>query len=298
MSDDYTSSRPIGPLIRRGARSPVDRGEQSSTVPVVLRGIVNGVPIGLLVVVVVGLAVGIVVSAVLLVRRLVPATREGFDAEISSQMLGVVASLFGLLLAFVVVIEYQSFNDAQENVLAEADSLAAIVRDSDAFPDQGGERVRLAVGAYVRAVVDDEWPRMRDGRESARASSAIDAIYNAFRGVEPASPMAQSFYEDSVRQLNDALIARRNRLAANRDGLPSLILALILIGSIVILGYATLVGSRSFWFHAIGAGAIALVVAFSLVVLLNLSFPFSGILAVDPSPFRSGVLSEFFATPE
>ncbi len=59
-----------------------------------------------------------------------PATREGFDAEVSSQMLGVVASLLGLLLAFVIVIEYQNFGGAQDNVGQEADSLAAITRDS------------------------------------------------------------------------------------------------------------------------------------------------------------------------
>ena len=44
----------------------------------------------------------------------------------------------------------------------------------------------------------------------------------------------------------------------------------------MILGYALLVGSRSFWFHAIGAGSIALVIGFSLVVLLDLSYPFAG----------------------
>ena len=47
----------------------------------------------------------------------------------------------------------------------------------------------------------------------------------------------------------------------------------------MILGYTVLVGSRSFWFHAVGACAIALVVALSLVVLADLSYPFSGDLS-------------------
>jgi hypothetical protein len=41
-------------------------------------------------------------------RRAVPVTREGFHAEISAPMLGVVAALFGLVLAFVIVIAYQN----------------------------------------------------------------------------------------------------------------------------------------------------------------------------------------------
>ena len=68
-------------------------------------------------------SLGIVLLGVWAVRRWIPSTREGFDAEVSSQMLGVVASLFGLLLAFVVVIEFQAFSSAGDNVQSEADDL-------------------------------------------------------------------------------------------------------------------------------------------------------------------------------
>ena len=100
-----------------------------------LRGLINHVPIWLLLIAVVGAIVGLVLLLVWLIRRLVPPVREGFDAEVSSQMLGVVAALFGLLFAFVIVIAYQNYSDAQSNVSDEADALAAIVRDSLApFP--------------------------------------------------------------------------------------------------------------------------------------------------------------------
>jgi hypothetical protein len=71
-------------------------------------------------------------------------------------------------------------------------------------------------------------------------------------------------------------------------------LALILVGALVILGYVMLVGSRSFWFHAIGACSIALVIALSLVVLVDLSYPFSGDLSISSDPFKSGALAQFF----
>jgi hypothetical protein len=104
-----------------------------------------------------------------------------------------------------------------------------------------------------------------------------------------------AFYDDSVRQLTTALDARRNRLDDAGGGLPWVIGALLLVGSIIIVGYTALVGSRSFWFHAIGAGAIALVLGLSLVVLLDLTYPFSGDLSVDSEPFRTGALAQFYA---
>ena len=98
-----------------------------------LRGAVDDLPLWLLLVVFVAAVVGLVLLLVWLIRRLVPAVGEGFDAEVASQMLGVVAALFGLLLAFIIVIAYQNYSDAQSNVTGEADALAAIVRDTGAF---------------------------------------------------------------------------------------------------------------------------------------------------------------------
>ena len=57
--------------------------------------LVNAVPIGALVVIVVALVVGLTLLGVRLVRRRVPATWDGCDAEVSSQLLGGVAPRFG-----------------------------------------------------------------------------------------------------------------------------------------------------------------------------------------------------------
>jgi hypothetical protein len=262
----------------------------------VLRGLINDVPIWLLLIVVVGAIVVLVLGLVWLIRRLVPPVREGFDAEVSSQLLGVVAALFGLLLAFIVVIAYQNFGDTQSNVSNEADALAAIVRDSAAFRQPDSARIHAAVGAYVHAVVVDEWPRMHQGKESARAAAAVAGMYTAIQRADPKSSRAVAFYDDSVQQLSTVLVARRNRLNDAGGGLPWVIGVLLLVGSIIIVGYTVLVGSRSFWFHAIGACSIALVIALSLVVLVDLSYPFSGSLNVSSAPFQTGALAQFFHT--
>jgi hypothetical protein len=69
---------------------------------------------------------------------------------------------------------------------------------------------------------------------------------------------------------------------------------LLLFSAFVIVGYAVLVGSPHFWFHAFGPAAIAMVVAVSLVVLLDLSYPFSGDVSIAPDDFRTGALGQFF----
>jgi hypothetical protein len=114
----------------------------------------------------------------------------------------------------------------------------------------------------------------------------VNCIYATLGAHKPTASQAIAFYDGSVRQLHEALLARRDRLSTASGGIPSLVLALILVGAFVILGYVMLVGSRSFWFHLIGACSIALVVALSLVVLVDLSYPFSGSLVVSSDPFQ------------
>jgi hypothetical protein len=135
---------------------------------------------------------------------------------------------------------------------------------------------------------------MHQGKESARAAAAVAGMYTAIQRADPKSSRAVAFYDDSVQQLSTVLVARRNRLNDAGGGLPWVIGVLLLVGSIIIVGYTVLVGSRSFWFHAIGAGAVAIVLGLSLVVLLDLTYPFSGDLSVGSAPFRTGALAQFF----
>ena len=62
----------------------------------------------------------------------------------------------------------------------------------------------------------------------------------------------------------------------------------------MVVAYAVLVGSPNFLFHVLGPAAIAVVVAISLVVLVDLTYPFSGDVAIVPDDFKTGALAQFF----
>ena len=115
--------------------------------------------------------------------------------------------------------------------------------------------------------------------------------------VDPKSPQELAFYNDAVSQLSTALSARQDRLESVAGGIPSVIMILLLFNTLVILAYAVFVDSPKFSFHALGPAAIPVVVAVSLVVLVDLSYPFSGSVTVSPGSFKTGVLAQFFPRP-
>jgi hypothetical protein len=81
---------------------------------------------------------------------------------------------------------------------------------------------------------------------TAISKGGLENVFAAFRTVKPRSPVAKSFYDDAVRQLNDALDARRIQIQTASGGLPRDIAILILFSTFVIVGYAVLVGSPNF----------------------------------------------------
>jgi Protein of unknown function (DUF4239) len=214
---------------------------------------------------------------------------RGFHAEISAPMLGVAATLFGLLLAFVIIVGYRNFLDADASVSSEADALGSIVRDSAAFPPLGGANVRLAVGTYVRAVVYDEWPRMHDsGKDSPVAVRGLDGISAALRTVNPTSRGETAFYDGAVSQLNASVTARADRLEKAAGGLPRGPRRADPLQQLRdrrlrrVRRISELLVSRA------RAGRDRHVVAVSLVVLLDLAYPFSGILSISSAHFKTG----------
>jgi hypothetical protein len=94
--------------------------------------------------------------------------------------------------------------------------------------------------------------------------------------------------------LNDALGRSPKSDSKTRRRASGDIAVRILFSSFVIVAYAVLVGSPNFWFHVLGPAAIAIVVAISLVVLVDLTYPFSGDVALAPDDFKTGALAQLF----
>ncbi len=131
------------------------------------------------------------------------------------------STLFGILLVFVIVSEYGSFQGASRTVRAEATNLAEIVRNTQSVPAGPKERIRVAVVAYADEVVHREWRLMDEGQESDVASSKLDGIQHALAGFAPASEADKAFYGGAVSNFDLLVNARRDRIDASKEHIPA-----------------------------------------------------------------------------
>ena len=135
------------------------------------------------------------------------------------------------------------------------------------------------------------------GRLEPGSGRAADSLVEALQQVDPGTGARAVFHEAAVSELNAVIGARLARINRAEDGPPAMLIALLLIGVAVMLGYVTLVGARSRGFHLVTAGALGTVVGITLFLFISFSYPFSGDISVDPSVFEDNLLAASATCP-
>jgi len=243
--------------------------------------------------IIVGGFVILAVVGLLVTRRLAPSLREASENEIAGVILGVLAAIYGIVLAFVIVSLFEDFKKTQGDVRTEASAISKVYRDSQAFAPAEAQRVRTAIGDYIYTVVHDEWPAMSHGKESERAWADLASIYRVLRTYEPVTTSQQVFYSEAVARINDVTGARRERLNDNEESLPLTFEILLVGGAGLLLAFMFIFGMRSARLHATMVMSVAVLLGFNLLLALVLDYPFSGQVVVSNSSYTSGGLAPF-----
>jgi hypothetical protein len=257
-----------------------------------MRSLVNDVPIWALSLIFVGGVMGLALGGFALANRLgLRSPSTGADTMVSA-FSNRATTLFGILLVFVIVSEFNHFNDTQTTTQKEASALAQIVRDSGLFPADIRDKLRGEVGAYANEVVHREWDSLGDsGTPSTRGLTLIAEMEDTVQHYDPATPAARSFYDKLVGQLDDLVDARRDRIQAAGPAIPDVMLWLLFGGAVVFVLTMFAFSAAMDRLLIVLIVAVAVLTAGGLLVTVLLDYPFSSSIAVSSDPFREGVLA-------
>lgn len=236
---------------------------------------------------VVGLAFTIGLSW--LIRRFIEDDVRTKSSSSVTTVVGVVAGLYAVLVTFVIVNEWQTYNDAQANVSAEAGALTATSFDGSVLPEPTRTTIRDALVAYDRSVVCGEIPYLADHQEPYPPTrEALRKLYVAVASAPPAV-REEKFYDNLVGQLAQVARARHDRIGAASSPLPDLLLIVILVTSLALIAVASALDTQHRRWHLVLTTALTILVALNLTLILTLSRPFDGAASISDAPLREGV---------
>src|SRR5262245_19353661 len=170
----------------------------------------------------IGAAIFLALGGLVPARNLIP-----FEALVSSSdavgnYLQTIGTIYAVLLAFVVFVVWQQFNDARGNVEREANEILDVMRVVKGLPENVWRPLLKHLHEYVSTVLDDEWPAMaRGSRATFEAGTRIlDRISGLLVAHEPESECHKSLYDEALGRFNDLSDARMNRLFSSRLRIP------------------------------------------------------------------------------
>ena len=114
-------------------------------------------------IVIVGVWSGLSLAGLWLFNRVVKPEKREKDTETVGLTYAIVAVVYAVLIAFIVVDVYETFSRADDVATAEANYISNLVFASAGLPDATARAVRADLSRYVDIVVKTEWPNQQKG---------------------------------------------------------------------------------------------------------------------------------------
>jgi hypothetical protein len=217
------------------------------------------------------------VALMFFIRRRVRDDHFFVEMERGSGVFAFVGTAYAVLLAFVVLEAFGSFNDARTGAESEATSVVEMSRSSEFFSptDRGLFAGRLI--CYSRAVIDSDWPAMQDGDRSQLVQRWVELMGQAERQIEVTSPTQEAAFLQLLEQDSDRVVGRRERLSESVRALPAPVWFILVLGAVLTIGFMLLFADRRESFLVQGSiiAAVSALVTAGLLLVWFLDHPYA-----------------------
>lgn len=234
-------------------------------------------------------------------NRIVNAETREKDTETVGLTYAIVAVVYAVLIAFIVVDVYETFSRADEVATAEANQISNVMFATAGLPTSVGKSVRNDLDQYLDLVIKTEWPDQQKGNldESVFAPGwdALGRLSTTVAVFEPANLGQNANKAEILHSINNLVKARRTRILAAGEHLPDIVWQILIIAGAVAVVYTYLFGAHNFRIHLAITGLVATTIALAFVLIIALDYPFRGDVSVSDEAFSSvqsataGVLS-------
>ena len=222
--------------------------------------------------------IAVAVAAKLLVRRRAPVGGWFTDSSRSAGSLSVIGTMFAVMLAFVILFSLQSYQRAREGASVEAVAVTELNGVAAVFPSPTSDHLRGELVCYSRAVINDEWPAMHDGRASDLVESWVSHLHDEFAASTPHEARQEAAYNQWFDEIAQRRDGRRERLAEAAPTLPVPLWFALGIGAMFTLAYMVAQADRkeNLLIQALPIAFVSGLVTAGLLVVVFLDNPYSG----------------------
>jgi hypothetical protein len=225
---------------------------------------------------IVGVASAAAVGLMYVVRRRSSVDHFFIEIERGAGIFAFLGTAFAVILAFVVLAAFQSFNDAKSGAEEEATTVVELSRTAEFFPPAERDPIEGVLICYARAVIDDEWPAMKEGERSPVVQAWVNRFQGALKQLHPETPAQEAAFLQLLEQQDKRTDGRRERISEANRALPAPVWFFLGLGAFVTIGFAMFFADRREAFIVQGSliACITALVVSGLLLVWFLDHPY------------------------
>lgn len=210
--------------------------------------------------------------------------------DIAGPFLNTIGALYGIFLALIVASTWQFYSTTAGNVVEEARCLQSLYLDAEAFPKGFRDEVRTLMHDYRDSLVNREWHTIMKGEADPQTSQLLQKITEAYAHFKVSDATESAYFHESVKNINMLQSLRSSRIEDSGTGLIPFLWGVLLAGGVATVCFSYLFGARQLHAHAVMTILLTGVVCLALYTIINLDFPFTGLVAIGPDAFSRLIL--------
>lgn len=220
--------------------------------------------------------VGVAIALLYLLRRRAPAGGFYTNVDRAGAIFGVVGTAFAVLLAFVIFVAFESYDNARSQAQQEADAVQELYVTTHFFSQPTRDEVQGQLICYSRAVIHDEWPAMRRQRSSPVVDQWVvhlEASIFQLEPVEEQDKVALSQWLEKDAQRQDT---RQGRISEATPFVPTPLWAILLLGGVITIAFTLSFadGEERFVVQALMVGGVTAIFVSSIFFVNFLDHPY------------------------
>lgn len=228
------------------------------------------------------------IGCLLLLRGWVRRSLVEMHNDVAGFLIAVVGVMYAVLLAFLIIVDWEQFNAASRMATDESSTLTSMYHETGLLPQAIRPEARASLRTYTHRVIDDEWKTMQKGKGSPLVDTALTRMYRVYDGLNR-TKAGQGTTDESFRLLDELSAQRAARLAASNESLNGVFWLVLIIGAIITVGYSLIFYLENVRMQMVMTGGLAALIAALLFLLLVVDHPFLGDVHISSESFRAAL---------
>jgi hypothetical protein len=227
----------------------------------------------------------VAVSGQFLVNKLVKQEVLELHHSAGEAMMGVVGTLFSVLLGFMVAGAMDKYNDARMHDEQEASNVASVFRVARGMSDIDRPRLRQLCREYVDDVINSEWPKMEKGVKINHGWETYQKLWEAVVATVPENDRQSNLQQGMIASMQALGEHRRARIMLAQSQMQPALWWVVGFGAITTLALSYIFASQFPRVQAFMTTLVATAMALNIWLLSAYSHPYSGEMRIAPTMF-------------